>query len=66
MNESLEGKTLAQKLRKVHTHTHMRMHTDAYTNTMSHTCMHQGWQADSVKCDTSCSACLCRAAFTKP
>lgn len=40
MNESLEGKTLAQKLRKVHTHTHMRMHTDAYTNTMSHTHMH--------------------------
>lgn len=26
MNESLEGKTLAQKLRKVHTHTHAHAH----------------------------------------
>lgn len=36
MNESLEGKTLAQKLRKVRTHTHAHAHIHKYYVTHMH------------------------------
>lgn len=65
MNESLEGKTLAQKLRKVHTHTCActRTHTQILCHT--HACTRAGRQA-VLSVTHPAVQCLCRAAFTKP